>query len=201
VKDSLNPANITGAAFIAQFAIIVIMFIGAAILHKAEGKATFFYGRRRFPQLVWYIVVFALLTIGCLLFSDEFSKLWRPLLEDASIPTMPWRLAVVVMFLSDIVLVTILVFYTDGSKDSPLGPLYFLLPTLAILLREPLERLVLYVSLTIISFSIMLYLNFAINRFAIKPDNEQTNRPTAYLTVSISCFILATFIGWVTRIK
>jgi len=201
VKDSVNPANITGAAFIAQFAIIVIMFIGAAILHKEEEKATFFYGRPRFPQLVWKILAIALLTIGCLLFSDEFSKLWRPLLEDASIPTLPWRLAVVVMFLSDIVLVTILVLYTGGSKDSPFGPLYFLLPTLAILLREPVERLVLYVSLTIISFSIMLYLNYAINRFAIKPDNNQAKRPTAYLTVSISCFILATFIGYVTRIK
>ena len=89
MKDSVNPANITGAAFIAQFAIIVIMFIGAAILHKGEEKATFFYGRARFPQLVWKILAIALLTIGCLLFSDEFSKLWRPLLEDASIPTLP----------------------------------------------------------------------------------------------------------------
>jgi hypothetical protein len=189
VKDSVNPANITGAAFIAQFAIIVIMFIGAAILHKDDG-------RQRFPQLVWNILAFALLTIGCLLFSDEFSKLWRPLLENTSIPTMPWRLAVVVMFLFDIVLVTILVFYTGGSKDSPFGPLYFLLPTLAILLREPVGRLVLYVSLTIISFSIMLYLNLGLSL-----DNKQAKRPTAYLTVSISCFILATFIGWVTRIK
>ena len=104
-------------------------------------------------------------------------------------------------FLSYIGLVTILVFYTGGSKDSPFGPLYFLLPTLAILLLEPVERLVLYVSLTIISFSIMLYLNFGFKQMAIKPDNEQANRPTAYLVVSISCFILATFIGWVTRIK
>jgi len=195
VKDSVNPSNITGAAVIAQFAIIVIMFVGAAILHKGEETAPFYYGRSRFSHLGWKILAFALLTIGCLLFSDEFSKLWRPLLEDVSIPTLPWRLAVLVMFLSDIVLVTILVSNTGGSKDSAFAPLFFLLPTLAILLREPLGRLLLYVSLTIVSFSIMFYRNFAVDR-----DSEQS-KPVAYLIVSIACFILATFIGYVTRIK
>lgn len=196
MKDSVNPVNITGAAFIAQFAIIVIMFAGAAILHKGEEKTPFYLGRARFSQLVWKIVILTLITIGCLLFSDEFSKIWRPLLEDASVLTLPWRWAVVIMFLCDIIFVTILVFNTGGSKDSAFGPLYFLLPTLAILLREPLGRLVLYVSLTIIPFSIMLYPNIAIKR-----DSEQPKQPTAYLFVSISCFILATFIGWITRIK
>ncbi len=196
MTDSVSPSNITGAAFIAQFAIIGIIFVGAVILHKQEESEPFHIGRSQFSRHVWKILAFALITIGCLLFSDEFSKLWRPLLEDASIPTLPWRLAVVVMFLFDILLVTFLVLNTGGSKESAFGPLYFLLPTLAILLREPLGRLVLYVSLTIISFSIMLYLNFPLSL-----DNKQSKQPTAYLVVSILCFVLAIFIGWVTRIK
>lgn len=196
MTDSVSPSNITGAAFIAQFAIIGIIFVGAFILHTQEENQPLHIGRSQFSRHVWKILAFALVTIGCLLFSDEFSKLWHPVFEGASIPTLPWRLGVVVMFLSDIILVTILVSDTGGSKNSAFGPLYFLLPTLAILLREPLGRLVLYVSLTIISFSIMLYLNFAFSSH-----NRQSKQPIAYLVVSILCFLLATFIGWVTRVK
>jgi len=189
---TVTPSNITGAAVFAQFSIVVIMSVGAAIIHKGEHKKPSYYGKPRFSSLAWTILLFALITIGCLLLSDEFAKLWLPLIHNASTPTMPWRVAIFVMFVLDIFCVTILVRLTGGSRNSAFSPLYFLLPTLSILLREPPLRLLIYVSLTIFFFTILLF-------WFIPVAEEKPKYTVAYWLVSMACFLLATAVGYIAR--
>ncbi|MDD1779174.1 MAG: hypothetical protein LUQ65_13485 [Candidatus Helarchaeota archaeon] len=72
--DSISPSNITGAAFIAQFTIIGIIFVGAFILYKQEESEPFHIGRSQFSRHVWKILAVALITIGCLLFSLDIDR-------------------------------------------------------------------------------------------------------------------------------
>jgi hypothetical protein len=99
----------------------------------------------------------ALVTIGLLVFSDEYSGTWRPLFGEALNAGVPWSAALLLVFLLDIGWVSILVVATGGSVISPFGSLFFLVPPLAIFLRESLGRIVLYLALVTVSFTI----NFA----------------------------------------
>ena len=190
---SVTSGNITGAAIFAQFSIVIIMAIGASVLRRGEKDKPFYYGKPRFSALGWKILFFCLLTIGVLLMSDEFSKLWRPVFRDPVFPSIPWRVAILVMFIFDILCVTILVWNTGGSRDSAFSPLFFLLPTLAILLREPLIQLILYMVVTIISFTVLL-----VWAEPIGSSRDIPKHITAYWIVSITCFILTITVGYLT---
>lgn len=181
--EQISPVNITGAALISQFSIIVIMFIGTAIADKVT-------------HLFFIILLLAISSIGCLVFTDEFSKIWSPMLNNLSIPNLYWSKALMIVFLLNILCAFVLVMATGGSKSSPFTPLYFLFPPLAIFLREPLLNIVVYVLLISTLFTIKLRVIYTQNTYA------EVNRNTgAFWFVSVACFLLTTFIGYVTRPK
>jgi hypothetical protein len=107
---------------------------------------------------------------------------------------IPWSIALGIVFIVDIVWITVLVSKTGGSQTSPFGPVYFLLPALAIFLREPVPRVVFYV--------IVIGIAFTINVFSITESGEArggARRIPAYIFVSLACLVLGAYIGTVTR--
>ena len=95
------------------------------------------------------------------------------------------------VFILDIVVLTIFVIGTGGGKNSPFQPIYFLLPTLAIFLHAPVGRVVTYLVLVCVAFSISMLSDVDVNR-----DEEW---PGVYWFVSLASFILGTTIGLITR--
>ena len=196
MNQTINPVNITGAALITQISLITIMFLGALIL-KLKSTASYI------PhQFAWIILSFMLIGTGCLLFSDEFSTIWKPLFGDADLPVIKWSTALLIMFLTNIICVSILVSNTGGSRDSAFSPIYFILPALAIFLRESMGRIILYSVLVSIVFTWNLFRlssMFVWSTYTPQQDEENRNISIAYWMVSIACLILATFIGYITR--
>lgn len=194
MREAVSPINITAAALITQFSIIIIMFIGATILRGGEKSIPFHRDVPRSSFFSWLILSFALVTIGGLIFSDEFSNIWKPLFGIIAFPTIRWSYALLVMFALNIIYVSILVRGTGGSLVSPFSPIYFILPALAIFLREGFGRIIFYLVLISIMFTYNL-----IYRDDLREEVGGKSRFFAYWFISISCFILATFIGYVTR--
>lgn len=194
MKEFVSPINITAAALITQFSIIIIMFLGATILRGGEKYLPFYRDVPRSSFFGWLILSFAIVTIGSLIFSDEFSSIWKPLFGTIAFPTVRWSFALLITFTLNIICISFLVRGTGGSLVSPFSPIYFILPALAIFLREGLGRIIFYLILVSIMFSFNL-----IFRESLREEVGGTSRPLAYWFVSISCFILATFIGYVTR--
>lgn len=194
MNQSISPINITAAALITQFSIILILFIGAIILNKWEGFVPFYAMKQDFSKFAWIILALALITIGCLVFSDEFSTTWTPLFGSLSFHAISWSTAILIMFVMNIICVTIMVSHTGGSRFSPFIPIYFMLPALAIFLREPLSRIILH----LIFISIVFTWNFSQNKDV---DSNSSAPSFAYWFISIACFVLSTFIGYVTRIQ
>jgi hypothetical protein len=193
--SSIAPLNITVAALITQFSIVVIISIGAMILKSGDRYIPIFSKSpaRNFP---WTILFFVLPTIGLLVFSDQLSEVWLPLFGDISFSGVPWSIALLVMFIADILLVTYMVYNTGGSDNSPFNAVFFMLPALAIFLRESGTRIVVYLVLVGICFSFNLY------KCAIESKSVGFKlRRHAYLVVSLLSFVLVTFIGYVTRPK
>ena len=191
MHEAITPANITGAAFITQLSLVVIMFICAGALSWGNKYAPGEYFSATFIMI--NIITLMLITFGCLAFSDEFSPIWKPLFGGVMMPLFKWSTALFIMFTLDIICVFIMVAVTGGSQMSGFSPIYFILPALAIFLRESLGRIILYVILISILFSFNLIKSRRVDNVG-----GRMGRP-AYWFVSIACFGLATFIGYITR--
>lgn len=194
----VNPINITSAAIITQFSIGAIMVIGVLILSWGNIQFLSWGGfsissrddGTDFSKLAWVIVAFILLTLGCLAFSDEFSKLWRPLFGSVYFPLLRWSAALAIVYTLNVVCVAILVLLTGGNRASPFSPLYTTILTLAIFLREPLGRILYYLILTTVFFTFT---------FGSKKIEEPDNSKFSFWVVFIFSLILAVFIGYITR--
>jgi hypothetical protein len=195
-SPAIGPINIGGGALISQISIIAILFVGSLILRPAADTGRL--GERHpYHNFAWIILAFALVTLIPLTFSELISGSWRPLLGLGGNVGFSRAGAMAVMFLGDTLCVTILVGRTGGSSESPFQALYFLLPPLAIFLREPLGRLLLYVSLLSLSFTFFIFRPEPQTRFV----NTNPWFRMAYWFVAIASFMLATYIGYVTRAR
>jgi magnesium-transporting ATPase (P-type) len=199
--NPISPVNIIGAALIAQFFLSIILGIGAFILYLRESAAPSYrkLSSGKFinvSRFAWVVLIFFLLTVGCLVLSDEFAKLYRPLLEELRVPMLPWSIAIPIVFFLNMICVTFLVWLTDGSRESPFGPLYFIFPPLAIFLREPFDRVIDY--FVFVAFMFSLTMRYSYNMRPKTSSDDDDNR-LAYWVVSILSFVLVTVVGYVTR--
>ncbi|MFP5262515.1 MAG: hypothetical protein ACLGJB_11475 [Blastocatellia bacterium] len=138
----------------------------------------------------------ALLSLGVLIFSGEFSAIWKPLFgKDMLSPTIGSSLALHIMFFSNIFCIFGLVQATGGSYSSSFSPLYFILPALAIFLRESFFWIAIYV--VIVACLVTLQLR----EVTYHPSGLREIEPArkAYWFISISCLVLTTVIAYVTR--
>ncbi len=201
MTDLIKPVNIAGAAIITQISLIAIMFVGALILRFRS----IYYGVQRFSNLGWIILLFSLITLFSMVYSDEFSTLWGPLFVTARPTLLKWSTAIMLMFIFNIICVAILVFLTGGGRESVFSPIYFIIPALAIFLREPLGRVITYLIAVSLAFTITLLPIGIIEsltlsmRFNRSDDSKVYADRIALWFVSISCFALATYIGYITR--
>ena len=198
MADGVGPANITAAAMATQFFILVIVFVGTLLVRSTEPRVSIYVGAKGVRDHLWFQLVFALITMGTLVFSDQFSTFWRPLFGSSTFHVIGWSTALLVVFAFDIVYACVIVGQTGGSAASPFTPLYFILPPLAIFLRQSPARILFYTVLVGLLFSINLVVLFQGQE--VEDEQEARKPPTfAYWFVSIASFSLATFIGYVTR--
>jgi hypothetical protein len=193
MNNTVGPANITAAALVMQFCLSAIISIGAIWVRRNEARVFRFYqDPPNIGRFAWILLLFALSTIGLLVFSDQFSGFWRPLSGDVNFTIIGWNLAVLFVFLLDILCVAILVQLTAGSYHSPFTPVYFILPAMAFFLRESPRRVFLYTTLA----AVLFIFGFT----APKPRPEEAiHQKGAYAFVSIACLILSVVIGFLTR--
>ncbi len=197
MDNTVVPINIAAGALIAQFSLLVIMFSAAIILKRGEMYTPAYRRETSYSSLSWIILSLTLITIGFLVFSDEISNVWNPVFGTMQFSGIKWSTSLFMMFTFDISYVSFLVALSGGSQRSPFSPIYFLLPALAIFLREPLSRIIFYLICISLSFSYNLFSPYA----HYKIGDDPLSRRLAYFLVSVACFLLAMFIGYLTRPK
>ena len=190
----MTPTNIVAGALVSQVSVVVIMFVGAAIIRRDPSLVRWSKDEPTYGGFAWLLLVLLLFSVGALTLSDGFSESWRPLFGDLKFVGFSWSSTLLLVFLADIVVLGRLVASSGGSIESPFQPLFFLLPTLAIFLREPTPRVVLYVVCVAVSFLYFLF------RYRSTPDADRARSRLAYGVVSLLCLGLACFVGLFTRI-
>jgi len=193
MQDNLQPINVAGATIVIQLSILVIMFVGLFLFrrdphpHAPKWRET--------PYAL--IVVLAIMSIMSIVMTGEFYAVWSPIMGDFQLPTINRDFGFLAVFILDIIVTTVLIFLTGGVRSSPFTAILFMLPTLAIFLREPPVRFVGYSILVgLIYFFSSRYTNAVTNKnWGVEVDRElASNR-----WVNIACLIMSTVIGFITR--
>lgn len=176
-----------------QFCLFAAVAIGALWVRRNEGHMPRY--DRHVPNIGrygWIPLALALTTIGLLVFSDQFSRLWRPLSGELDFYLVSWRVAILVVFLLDIICVAILVYLTGESYLSPFTPAYFILPAMAFFLREPNRR--------VISYTVFIVISFILGIGRPQPGPEEApNQTGAYAFISVCCLAISVVVGYLTR--
>lgn len=180
------PLNITAAALVTQFALVLIIVLGTALW-----RPTFSWDRDR---LFWPIVP-AVVAFLPLFFSAEYTSTWQPVWGNAAVPSVRFSRGISTMFTLDLISSAFLVARTGGSRNSPFTAIYLVLPSLAIFLRQGFW--VLSVFTLVIVFLFFFQLAYVDDR---KKDSfSGGGTGLAFFVVSALCLLLTTVIGYVTR--
>lgn len=193
-EKGLNPATIITGALLSQVLLGVLMFVAASIMRAHQSRTAMFRGEPIQSEYSWLILALMLVSVAILVLAHSMSSLWLGLFQNTTFSGVPDRTATLIVFLINIAITTILVAGTGGSGASPFQPIFFLIPTLALLLFEPSVRVVIYATLVSVCFTFLLV--------RAEPLHEAQRRGAkkAYGFVSVASLAIAVLIGLLTRI-
>lgn len=199
----VEPVGLLGATLLVQLCVMVLIGITNRVLPQG-GRLLL---RSHCDQAV---LAMALVTVTCVVASDEMFRLTAPMFGDlAASRGLSRNTTFVILFVTDLLLTFRLIYVTGGSKSSPFTALLFLLPTVAIFLREPPVRFLTYAILAAALYCFGLLVDRAytkkvdILRGEIgggPPDFSivRTDTP-AHAIVSLGCLAIGIMTGYVTR--
>jgi hypothetical protein len=188
----MEPVSLATAFVLTQLLLLALVFLGAFLLKSGELRPTVY---QRMPALNLYGLVagFTLLTLALLVFSEDMLSISRPVFGDLQFPSISKSHAFLIVFLADLFGAAILIRLTGGSLISPFSPILFVLPALAIFLREPPGRFLTYAGLTAYFF---IQAGWGLTHSYIQ--NNRMYRLTFYV-VTLGCLAISTMVGYVTR--
>ena len=192
----MSPTTLTTAFLLTQFFLLLIVYCGILALRQGENTFSPFSSNprpatRNLPSLVFG---FALITLACLAFSQDFILLSKAAFGDVEFPALSRNNAFLVVFFLDIVGAGFLMGITGGAKDSPFSSVLFALPALAIFLRETPTRFFIYTALAVI-----LFLLFPRPNTAGSAVWENPRHVLAFQVVTLGCLALSSLLGYATR--
>lgn len=190
----MTSTTIITGALLAQVLLGVLMFVAASIMRAHQSRTAMFIGEPVQSEYSWLILTLMLVSVAILVFTQSMASIWVGLFQNTTFSGVPDGAATMIVFLINIAITTMLVASTGGSVDSPFQPIFFLIPTLALLLFESSTRVVWYAVIVSVCFIFLL-----INAEPLH-DAQKSGAKKAYGFVSIASLALAVLIGLLTRI-
>ena len=139
-----------------------------------------------------YLMGFALLSLACLIFTEEFVNLSQPIFGNIYLPSLTKEDSFLTIFLLDIIGAALLMGVSGGAKDSPFSSLLFGLPALSIFLKEPPSRFLIYTALAAFLFWVLF-----------RPSNQygraiqsNTKYAFAYKFTTLASLGISTIVGY-----
>jgi uncharacterized membrane protein len=190
--DNLKPVNVAGATIVVQVCLLTIIALAIRVENETEIESR----RTRKQSAYGLTVVLAILTIIAVALSADFYQVWSPLMGDVQLPTFGRSGAFMFVFMLDIVATIVLITWTGGSRSSPFTSMLFLIPALAIFLREPPWKFLTYAAIA------GVYYFFTCNdrgRFRMPLGWTPDGSLQSHRVVNIGCLALAMLTGYITR--
>jgi hypothetical protein len=186
---NLKPVNVAGATIVVQVCLLVIIGLGVAFERDRALRST----KQRSYALA---LVLAILTIIAVALSADYYPVWSPLLGDLSLPTIARSHAFMFVFLLDIGASMLLINWTGGTRASPFTAVLFLIPALAMFLREPPWKFFTYSIIVGVYYYFTCAARF--RETSLLPVELDASLHS-HRVVNIGCLALATITGYITR--
>lgn len=198
----LQPIGLIGATLFIQLCLLLLLFATNRMLPERG----FVHLRSRCDRAT---LVLAIVTVACMVASDEMYRAWAPILGDLAFGSGIGRSTTYLLLFSvDLSVAFWLMTLTGGSKNSPYTAILFMLPSLAIFLREPAGRFVFYAALAAIFYGLGLLAESrrltpmdilrGDSYMGPKYSSIRTDTP-AHATINLGCLFIATVTGFITR--
>jgi hypothetical protein len=192
-QSIFRPESVIAAAVITQICVLGIVFLGAYFRRRFERPSYFLLNNNIFM----YELAVALITMLIFFLSNAFSVFWVPVAKDLSFNgIIQWDSSILLVWIIDILSLSELVNYTGGSSSSPFTPLFFVFPTIALFLHEPIWRVILYAGLVFVLFTYRVWIYYGHRE---RYNLEETISKFPLCFVSVASFVLTTAIGVWTR--
>ncbi len=200
VAPQVQPTTLAGASIVIQVFLLSISFVTLKLLSKSY--------KARAAAIASYssLVVWLLLALVVILMGEDLLSQWGPLLGKLSPPPIPRDFAFMAVFILDIIFVTVLILRTGGTKLSPFTSVMFLLPSLAIFLREPVGRFLFYSLAVGVVYVVLLRstlksqtTDFDRSGYDAPSRSDEQVDDRATIWTNITCLALATLIGYITQ--
>lgn len=198
----LQPIGLIGATLVIQLCLLILLFITNRMLPE-RGHIHL---RSRCDRATLSL---ALITLACMVVSEEMFQTWAPILGDLSPKSGLSRSGTyLLLFLADLGIAFWLISLTGGSKHSPFTGVLLLVPSLAIFLREPAWRFIMYSLFAAGLYSIGLIMSrrpvesidVLRGESYLGPNYSSIRTDTpAHATINIGCLFIATVTGYITR--
>jgi hypothetical protein len=192
--DNLKPVNVAGATLVVQFCLLTIIVLGIACHRETESpRPELNRLKERGYRLAACLALFSILLIAL---TDDFYTVWSPITGDLQLPTLGRGGVFLFIFGMDIVACMILIAWTGGTRSSPYTAVLFLIPALAMFLREPPIKFFIYSTVVGIYYLVTCRPELA---GRVHMGWEKDGTVYAHRVVNIGCLILATVTGYITR--
>lgn len=202
MTPGVAPLSIAVAALVTQFGLLVILLVGLVILRQGEPRQSRYSERpgHVVHNFIWLLAILMFATLGPLILSDAFAETGRPLFQDLVLPSVKSSYALASMFYADLFGVALLIGRTGGSRGSPFATLLFMLPAIAIFLREPFSSVVGYAVVASVLYTIGLFRFQALYK-GMRDDGRSSEGvgTLCHWAVNVSALLLAVAIGYATR--
>lgn len=192
----MQPIPLTSAFLITQFFLLAIVYVGIVALKSGE-KSYFQFSETQSlttPTLPRLVLGFALITLLCLVFSQDFVLLSKSGFGDVKLPALRRTDAFLLVFLLDVVGAGILIGITGGAKYSPFSAILLILPVLSIFLRETPTRFFSYTGL-----AVLLFLLFRNPHESGRAMLENPRHMAVFQLVTLGCLAVTSLVGYATR--
>lgn len=192
--DTMKPVNVAGGTIVVQVCLLTIIALGIALERDSESSDN---RRCSLKQRAYGLtVVLAILSIIAVALSTDFYQVWSPLLGDVGIPTLNRSHAFVVVFMLDIIAVICLIEWSGGSRSSPFTSMLFLIPALAIFLREPPVKFLIYAGVVSVYY---FFTCMERGRYKMPLGWAIDSSLQSHRVVNLGCLGLAMLTGYITR--
>lgn len=197
---TMAPSTLASASIVIQTCLLFIAFVTLWLLSKSYSA------RELATESYSTLVGWLLLALVVILMGEDFYSAWGPILGSVVLPTIPRDYAFFAVFALDIVFIAILIFRTGGTKRSPFTSVLFLLPSLAIFLREPVARFLTYSLVVGCVYVVLLrraaqasQADFDRSKYDAPAKSDEIIDDRATVWTNVTALALATLIGYITQ--
>lgn len=190
----MESLNLTVALGVTQLFLLVIVACGLGILRVGETALMLRTPLNHTLSLLHQLLWFALLTLGLLFLSEDIFAKANPVFGSPAVQGLTTKKVFDIVFAADLVCGAWLIRETGGPRYSPFAGVLFLLPTIAIFLREPPSRFIFYALVAGLLFMVAFIPS---RRWDHYRENEMGS--FALMVVTCGCLGVATLLGWATR--